>query len=436
MTAWALYLVVVSALLSVAARALEAGLAMQGRAIRFVWLAALLGCVMVPGVMQVLPGPVLPAGAVDLPAWVLDAGVVGGAGDTERSWYAKIRPTDAVDRAVGWAWLVSVAVAFVGLCVWVMRVSAAPRGWPSERLDGADVRIAPGAGPAVFGVVRPSIVVPRWLLGCPVEVRRLALLHEREHIAARDPALLMMGAALVALMPWNPIAWWLLVRLRAAVELDCDRRVLRRGVSLRDYGGMLLGVAGRGSSPVLAAALVEPARLLERRIVAMTRNVRTRPFSVLGVCALGAVALAAACALDSPAGVDEAEPRPATLESKVSPLATAGGEGSVAGLLHAKLSGEDGHAVMLKALSENEEHLGATGIKRHSEVFGTLHKRLERSPAGPLIRIDGEEATEAMMKAMSPDAIERIEILKGAAAAQLGDKRAQNGVISIFTKKQ
>jgi TonB-dependent SusC/RagA subfamily outer membrane receptor len=54
----------------------------------------------------------------------------------------------------------------------------------------------------------------------------------------------------------------------------------------------------------------------------------------------------------------------------------------------------------------------------------------------PLIVLDGVITSESLaMKTLSPESIERIEVVKGAAARALYDHpRAANGVIRITTK--
>ena len=119
---------------------------------------------------------------------------------------------------------------------------------------------------------------------------------------ARDPYLLYFAAIAVALMPWNPALWYAARRLRLAIELDCDARVLRRHPSPETYGMLMLAIAQRRAAPppLFAALLSEPATQLERRILAMrtssTRLVRT---TVIGGALVAAGALAVACSLQS-----------------------------------------------------------------------------------------------------------------------------------------
>src|SRR5690606_36645467 len=62
-----------------------------------------------------------------------------------------------------------------------------------------DVLVSERLGPAIFGLVRPCIVVPSWLFETAPEQQALVLRHEREHAAARDPLLLAAALLMVAL---------------------------------------------------------------------------------------------------------------------------------------------------------------------------------------------------------------------------------------------
>src|SRR5262249_56789106 len=98
-------------------------------------------------------------------------------------------------------------------------------------------------GPVVTGLVRPEIVVPRWMLQRAPSEQRVVLAHEAEHVRAGDALLLATASAAVILMPWNPALWYMLSRVRLAVELDCDARVLRGGVAAMAYGTLLIDLA-------------------------------------------------------------------------------------------------------------------------------------------------------------------------------------------------
>jgi hypothetical protein len=118
-------------------------------------------------------------------------------------------------------------------------------------------------------------------------------------------------------LPWNLPLWWQLRRLRHAIELDCDARVLRRGAEPDLYGEVLLEVTRRSSDvPVGAVAMGEPVSALERRVRGLVPD--SARHSLWRACAallLGAAGIAAAAALEAPqlpAGApQEAQPQEA-----------------------------------------------------------------------------------------------------------------------------
>ncbi|MEO6864345.1 MAG: M56 family metallopeptidase [Gemmatimonadaceae bacterium] len=152
----------------------------------------------------------------------------------------------------------------------------AQRLWQRTTLDGVDVDVSPFTGPAVLGFLTHRIVVPAWATTMQPEHRQLVLAHECEHIKARDPERLLVAIVALALMPWNLGLWWCAARLRRAIELDCDSRVLRRFPNPKLYGNVLLDVAARGRKTGLIAipmvGLLHPASQLELRLRAMTRT--------------------------------------------------------------------------------------------------------------------------------------------------------------------
>jgi hypothetical protein len=112
----------------------------------------------------------------------------------------------------------------------VALAGCAARPWPVTALEGVEVAVSEGVGPAVLGILSPRIVVPRWLLEEAAQRRSAVLAHESEHLRAHDGRLLLAALLLVALLPWNLPLRWLWRRLRLAIEVDCDARVVRRGL--------------------------------------------------------------------------------------------------------------------------------------------------------------------------------------------------------------
>src|SRR5262249_47213469 len=140
-------------------------------------------------------------------------------------------------------------------------------------------------GPAVIGVFDPRVVMPAWALECDAGTRNLMLRHEAEHLHAGDSRVLFGSAVLVALLPWNAGLWFMARRLRLAIEVDCDARVIRSTGAARTYGLMLLSVSDRYATPLPASALLfERGAQLEARINAMTTPSPRRPIVTAAVC--------------------------------------------------------------------------------------------------------------------------------------------------------
>ena len=208
-----------------------------------------------------------------------------------------------LNASLGAVWVLAALLAGAGYAAATWSLARRRRTWRESVVDGQGVLIAAATGPAVVGAFRPAIVIPEWALSLPDDQRALMLDHERQHLHARDPILLHAAALMVALMPWNVAAWWLVRRLRLAVELDCDARVLAAGRDLRAYGTLLLDVCARRvrSGVVLSPALFERTSSLTRRIMAMQpvrpRFARVR-FTLGAAAALAIVVLA--CDMPSP----------------------------------------------------------------------------------------------------------------------------------------
>ncbi|MBX3173185.1 MAG: TonB family protein [Gemmatimonadaceae bacterium] len=204
-----------------------------------------------------------------------------------------------IDRVIAAVWIASgIGTLLLFAVAYRRQLRIAARG-PRRAIDGEAVAVSRDLGPAVLGLHHPVIVVPDWLLARPASEQGLVIAHEREHIAARDPLVLAIAAACVALMAWNPLLWWAFARLRLAVELDCDSRVLARGIRARDYGQLLLDLSALRSavrSPLrLGAPALAPApSQLEQRIRAMTTIPATPSRRRLRLALASAIALVSA----------------------------------------------------------------------------------------------------------------------------------------------
>jgi beta-lactamase regulating signal transducer with metallopeptidase domain len=194
------------------------------------------------------------------------------------------------DRVLASAWLAVSAVFALWLVATQRRLRRRLRGFPSRIVDGERVLVSSDFGPAVVGVGRAQIVLPEWALAMRESDRRIIVAHETEHRQAHDPLLAAAALIVVAAFPWNVALWWQLRRLRLAIEIDCDRRVVsRHGHDPHAYGMVLLATRERAShvTPALAMAMAAMRSELGRRVEALVAG---RPRSL--VRRLSAVAAA------------------------------------------------------------------------------------------------------------------------------------------------
>jgi TonB family protein len=307
LTSWMLYTAAVGALLGVAALAADAALRQAGRPTRWVWLSALAGSVLIPLATLIgLPAWLRPATPLpDAILITLPPLVVGG----EASAPGGVAADVVLLRA--WAAASLLLAGYVGLSL--LRLLRARRTWRRTAIEGIEVLLTRDVGPAALG---GSILLPEWALAIDERMRRLMLLHEAEHVRARDPSLALAALLLVVALPWNLALWWQLQRLRLAIELDCDARVLRREPDARLYGTLLLEVGRRRGGTHLVVAFSEPRGFLERRIREVVRHAAPswRRATLLGTLAALVVVLAV-CAGDPL--------RPSTLEDVEVPASPA-----------------------------------------------------------------------------------------------------------------
>lgn len=334
--AWLAYVLLVGTLLAIGAYALAELLRRAKLPTRWVWVAALGG---VLALALLSPRREARTREIRLPVAVSTAPqIVRGVPVAPTLLQSLSARKEAVVETVALGIramdaVVPTSVATGMLCVWLAlsvtmlsfvvvvnrRMNRARRHWPRATVQGSDVRIAPEVGPAVIGLVKPEIVVPHWLLERSTDEQHLVIMHEREHVRANDQLLPIGAWVVAALLPWHPAVWWSLSRLRLAIELDCDARVLRRGIQARPYGALLIDIAGRcAGHRVGALALADRTSHLERRLLAM-KNTRTRYVVARSgsLAAIAALAILAACEARLPTSAEVSEMDVATLEQSV-----------------------------------------------------------------------------------------------------------------------
>jgi beta-lactamase regulating signal transducer with metallopeptidase domain len=455
MIAWMIYCVIAGALLSVAARAGEWIARIVGVPVRWCWTLAMLTLAVLAAVAPLRQSKIRELPVIDGVAALpteripLQAGIVA---------ISRQLPSFSMLFAAV-AWIVASAVLLFIIFAVHARMRRARHSWPLAEMHGARVRVAPEIGPVVIGFRVPEIVVPRWLLARSLEEQRLIVTHEAEHVRAKDTMLLGAGVVTAALMPWNPFVWYMFSRLRLAVELDCDARVLRRGTTIESYGSLLIEVAASASPFRLGvAAFTNSSSHLHERIIAMKQIVpkyaRLRA-SLVGV--VGAAALLVACEAKMPTSAEVDQMDVSKAERRLAFVLPSGD--SISAYLVDRKQVTREQALSLRSDSIRSMEL----VRVKGEPTKLLIATMAAAPAGeaspvrrarggsltdvietsaktsPLIMIDGVRSSMDALRALDRTLIESVEVLKGRAVREENPgftaEELAAGLIKVTTKR-
>jgi beta-lactamase regulating signal transducer with metallopeptidase domain len=315
------YVLVVSMLLSLTALVAEYAAKQRRTAKRWIWLFAIVGSLLlpliIPNVTVQIPNLISQGStqkpivlrevtSLHLPMAMLDWGMEDGDVTSSR-----------LETVFHRVWLATSMVLLAALVLSGALLYWRKRSWTQGSLCGTPVLVAADVGPAVVGLLRPGIVIPTWLLAESAERQRFVLAHEQSHLDAGDPHLVSIALCLLVAMPWNLPLWWQFHRLRRAIEVDCDARVLRSGSAVVDYCETLIEVGQHHSRSIGAvAAMSESGSFLEQRIKIMLLKpgkwARLSALAMIGV----SVCVAAVAAQVAPPSAEES---PAPQVVNVSP---------------------------------------------------------------------------------------------------------------------
>jgi bla regulator protein BlaR1 len=309
MLVWMLYVIVVSAFLGAAALAAEYAGRLRRGSTRWLWSLSMVASLLVPAII-VSVSVQLPS-IPNIVSPVASQRIVSLRNATSKSlspanWMSgdarRISARPSVDALLRRGWGVASSVLLLGLLASGVHLGLRKRRWKLGTLAGATVYITDNVGPAVVGLLRPRIAVPSWLCGAPAVTQQLVIAHEKAHLEAHDVRLLTAGVLLLVGMPWNLPMWWQLRRLRYAIEVDCDARILSTGRDATTYGETLIAVGERQSGFVGAVAgMSESKSFLEERIKLMVRKpVRTWQASMAALVGLSLALVAVASQVEPP----------------------------------------------------------------------------------------------------------------------------------------
>jgi len=305
--------------------------------------------------------------------------------------------------------------------------------------------------------------------------QRVVLAHEAEHVRAGDALLLAAASAAVILMPWNPALWYMLSRVRLAVELDCDARVLRGGVAAMAYGTLLIDLAEQALPLTLTAvALADDVSHLHRRILAMKpQSSRFAFIRGSGAAAVALVGFLAACEAKLPTESDIKQMDVASAERSARQLQLVNATDTVRyvvdGVVASKRAAERLSADSIMLVSVVKPDGGGSTISiRTKALRDTLEQRLEQKvrrdtelssvrldykdkvteqsrvlppppvahiERDPMFIVDGVHTDPATFAKLSRDRIAAVDVIKGYAAVATYGPEAEHGVIVVTTKK-
>jgi bla regulator protein BlaR1 len=153
--------------------------------------------------------------------------------------------------------------------------------------------------PALFGFIRPRLVLPRGILeALSHEELRHIFLHELAHLKRHDILLSWLTSLLLVVHWFNPVVWYAFYRMRQDRELACDDLTLSamEADESCEYGRTIVRVLERFCQsrrlPILAG-VVENKSELERRIKMISRfKKQSYQWSVVGVVLIAVVGCA------------------------------------------------------------------------------------------------------------------------------------------------
>lgn len=250
---------------------------------------------------------------------------VGVASTTARSMIAAAGTSVGAEPPVttAWTWREWTLLAWLlGVLFLITRELAG--GWAARQLARSGVPVAGERrvyssprviSPVVVGVLAPRVMVPSSWPRWGGHVRDMVLLHERAHVARRDPLVACLARLNRAVFWFHPLAWWLERHLKAESERACDDVVVRAGREPRLYAAMLVEMARRLRRDGRRVAwqgmgIVHPRRFEDRvdHVLAgpAPQTSRLRTAGLAGVCAL-LVGVVVACGAPVPPLVEDPE---------------------------------------------------------------------------------------------------------------------------------
>ena len=141
--------------------------------------------------------------------------------------------------------------------------------------------------PMVWGLFRPTILLPADADSWQEDRLRAVLLHELAHIRRQDWESQLIAQITCAVYWFNPLVWFATRRMRLEAERACDDHVLNAGYQSTDYAQHLVEIVRTaklaGSASRAAVAIARSSKIEERIRMILAENLNRRPMTKLAV---------------------------------------------------------------------------------------------------------------------------------------------------------
>lgn len=147
----------------------------------------------------------------------------------------KVNVLDGLFRTAGIVWAaVAAALVITLIAVYAATLIGIRKAEPAGGRTYVSDRVK---APAVFGILKPRIVLPA---GAAAD--RFTLLHEEAHIRRLDNLWRLIAVFITAVHWFDPFAWVFLKAFLSDIELACDESVISKlgGEERKDYARALL----------------------------------------------------------------------------------------------------------------------------------------------------------------------------------------------------
>ena len=261
------------------------------------------------------------------------------------------------------------------------------------------------------------------------------LAHERGHISHHHSADVLLVDVLTALQWFNPAMWMLRQDLRAIHEYEADAAVLSQGINMRQYQYLLIQKAVAACGYSVANGITHST--LKNRINMMLTNKKTNRASWLKLLAMLPI-VGTALALNAETVNDYVYED--TQEQPQKKVVKKGKKAAQVKLNDKTIEVKEAKPEVMEAKAEatNKEDV-AIGIWEPNEKQSPIILTGEANGQEPLIVIDGKAATMQQLKALDPEEIDNLSVIKNEGALKEYAKHfnadTSNGIIFVNTKE-